>query len=210
MNAKELRETYLQFFEERDHKRIPSAPLLPENDPTVLFTTAGMHPLVPFLLGEPHPLGRRLVNFQKCIRTNDIDEVGDPSHLTFFEMLGNWSLGDYFKQESLTWSYEFLTQVLGIDPARLAVTVFAGDAMPRATKNPRDIWRRLGIPASASSTCPRQITGGGRPAPPARAALIRKCSTTPGGPITPAAVRAALRQVAGDLEQCLHGIRQDR
>ena len=117
MNAKQLRETYLQFFEEFGHKRIPSAPLLPENDPTVLFTTAGMHPLVPFLLGEPHPLGKRLVNFQKCIRTNDIDEVGDSSHLTFFEMLGNWSLGDYFKQESLTWSYEFLTQALGLDPA---------------------------------------------------------------------------------------------
>ena len=112
MNAKQLRETYLQFFEEFGHKRIPSAPLLPENDPTVLFTTAGMHPLVPFLLGEPHPQGRRLVNFQKCIRTNDIEEVGDASHLTFFEMLGNWSLGDYFKQESLAWSYEFLTRVL--------------------------------------------------------------------------------------------------
>lgn len=146
MNTKELREKYVQFFEERGHRRIPSAPLLPENDPTVLFTTAGMHPLVPFLLGEPHPLGKRLVNFQKCIRTNDIDEVGDPSHLTFFEMLGNWSLGDYFKSESLRWSHEFLTSELGIDPERLAVTVFAGD-----TDAPRDdesaaIWRSLGIP----------------------------------------------------------------
>ena len=117
MNANELRERYLRFFEERGHRRIPSAPLLPENDPTVLFTTAGMHPLVPFLLGEPHPQGKRLVNFQKCIRTNDIDEVGDPSHLTFFEMLGNWSLGDYFKEESLAWSYEFLTQRAGHRPA---------------------------------------------------------------------------------------------
>src|SRR5512142_1165207 len=126
MNAKELRERYIRFFEERRHRYIPAAPLLPENDPTVLFTTAGMHPLVPFLLGEPHPQGKRLVNFQKCLRTNDIDEVGDTSHLTFFEMLGNWSLGDYFKEESLRWSYEFLTRELGIDPARLAVTVFAG------------------------------------------------------------------------------------
>ena len=146
MNAKQLRETYLQFFEEFGHKRIPSAPLLPENDPTVLFTTAGMHPLVPFLLGEPHPLGKRLVNFQKCIRTNDIDEVGDSSHLTFFEMLGNWSLGDYFKQESLTWSYEFLTQALSIDPGRLVVTVFAGDADAPRDEESAAIWRGLGIP----------------------------------------------------------------
>jgi alanyl-tRNA synthetase len=118
---------YQQFFEARGHRRIPSAPLLPENDPTVLFTTAGMQPLVPFLLGEAHPMGQRLVNVQRCIRTGDIDEVGDSSHLTFFEMLGNWSLGDYFKRESLAWSYEFLTQVLGIPLNKLAVTVFAGD-----------------------------------------------------------------------------------
>lgn len=146
MNARQLRETYLQFFEEFGHKRIPSAPLLPENDPTVLFTTAGMHPLVPFLLGEPHPQGRRLVDFQKCIRTNDIEEVGDSSHLTFFEMLGNWSLGDYFKQESLTWSYEFLTRVLKLDPSRLAVTVFAGDADAPRDEESASIWRGLGIP----------------------------------------------------------------
>src|SRR5512145_264813 len=144
MNAKELREQYIRFFEQRGHRRIPSAPLLPENDPTVLFTTAGMHPLVPFLLGEPHPQGKRLVNFQKCIRTNDIDEVGDPSHLTFFEMLGNWSLGDYFKRESLAWSYEFLTDVLGIDPGRLAVTVFAGDADAPRDAESAGIWRELG------------------------------------------------------------------
>src|SRR5665648_122652 len=127
MNARQLRESYFRFFEERGHQRIPSAPLIPENDPTVLFTPAGMQPLVPYLLGEAHPLGKRLVNVQRCIRTNDIEEVGDNSHLTFFEMLGNWSLGDYFKQESLTWSYEFLTGELGIDPEKLAVTVFAGD-----------------------------------------------------------------------------------
>jgi alanyl-tRNA synthetase len=146
MNADQLRESYQQFFEERGHARIASAPLQPENDPTVLFTTAGMHPLVPFLLGEPHPSGKRLVNFQKCIRTNDIDEVGDTSHLTFFEMLGNWSLGDYFKQESLPWSYEFLTRVLGLDSRRLAVTVFAGDSDAPRDDESADIWRRLGLP----------------------------------------------------------------
>jgi alanyl-tRNA synthetase len=146
MKAQELRDRYLQFFEKRGHKRIPSAPLLPENDPSALFTSAGMHPLVPFLLGEPHPLGRRLVNFQKCLRTNDIDEVGDLSHLTFFEMLGNWSLGDYFKEESLSWSYEFLIQELGIDPVRLAVTVFAGDQDAPRDDVSAHIWRGLGIP----------------------------------------------------------------
>jgi len=146
MNANELRETYLQFFEELGHKRIQSAPLLPENDPSVLFTTAGMHPLVPFLLGEPHPLGRRLVDFQKCLRTNDIDEVGDAAHLTFFEMLGNWSLGDYFKQESLAWSFQFLTQVLHLDPQRLAVTVFAGDNDAPRDDESAAVWRSLGIP----------------------------------------------------------------
>jgi alanyl-tRNA synthetase len=146
MQVNELRERYQQFFEARGHKRVRSAPLLPENDPTVLFTTAGMHPLVPFLLGEPHPLGRRLVDVQKCLRTDDIDEVGDTTHLTFFEMLGNWSLGDYFKQESLAWSYEFLVQVLGLDPARLSVTVFAGDADAPRDDESAGIWRRLGIP----------------------------------------------------------------
>jgi alanyl-tRNA synthetase len=146
MNANELREQYQQFFEARGHQRIRSAPLLPENDPTVLFTTAGMHPLVPFLLGEPHPLGRRLVDVQKCLRTDDIDEVGDTTHLTFFEMLGNWSLGDYFKKESLAWSYEFLTQNLALDPARLSVTVFAGDADAPRDDDSAETWRRLGIP----------------------------------------------------------------
>jgi alanyl-tRNA synthetase len=146
MNADQLRESYQQFFEERGHARIASAPLQPENDPTVLFTTAGMHPLVPFLLGEPHPSGKRLVNFQKCIRTNDIDEVGDTSHLTFFEMLGNWSLGDYFKQESLPWSYEFLTRVLGLNSSRLAVTVFAGDSDAPRDDESAHIWRSLGLP----------------------------------------------------------------
>jgi alanyl-tRNA synthetase len=146
MHASELRQLYHQFFEERGHRRIPSAPLMPENDSTVLFTTAGMHPLVPFLLGEPHPQGKRLVNVQRCIRTGDIEEVGDASHLTFFEMLGNWSLGDYFKEESLAWSYEFLTQVLDLNPASLSVTVFAGDESAPRDEESAQIWRRLGIP----------------------------------------------------------------
>lgn len=156
MEANELREKYQQFFEARGHKRIHSAPLLPENDPTVLFTTAGMHPLVPFLLGEPHPLGRRLVDVQKCLRTDDIEEVGDPSHLTFFEMLGNWSLGDYFKQDSITWSYEFLTQVLGLDLGRLAVTIFAGDADAPRDNESAEIWRRLGVPAERIFFLPKK------------------------------------------------------
>ena len=109
LTTKELRELYQKFYEEHDHKRITSASLIPENDPTVLFTMAGMHPLVPYLLGEPHPEGKRLTDVQKCIRTGDIDDVGDNSHLTFFEMLGNWSLGDYFKKEAIKMSFEFLT-----------------------------------------------------------------------------------------------------
>src|SRR5215471_7204332 len=123
MTADELRAKYIEFFVSKGHAQIQGKSLLPENDPTVLFTTAGMHPLVPYLLGQEHPAGKRLVDFQKCVRTGDIDEVGDPSHLTFFEMLGNWSLGDYFKEEALAWSYEFVTQVLELPKARLAVTV---------------------------------------------------------------------------------------
>lgn len=145
MTSNELREKFIEFFREKGHAAILSASLIPENDPTVLFTTAGMHPLVPYLLGEPHPEGKRLVSAQKCIRTGDIDDVGDNRHLTFFEMLGNWSLGDYFKQESIAWSYEFLTSPrwLNIDPRKLYITVFAGD-----DDAPRDlesfvIWQDL-------------------------------------------------------------------
>ncbi|MGB4571987.1 MAG: alanine--tRNA ligase-related protein, partial [Rectinemataceae bacterium] len=124
----ELRRKYIEFFKARGHVEISGKSLIPENDPTVLFTTAGMHPLVPYLMGEPHPAGKRLTDYQKCIRTGDIEAVGDPSHLTFFEMLGNWSLGDYFKKEALTWSFEFLTNpaYLGIPVEKLSVTVFAG------------------------------------------------------------------------------------
>ncbi len=145
MTAKELRTMYVNFFKERGHREIPSASLLPENDPTVLFTTAGMHPLVPYLLGEKHPLGRRLTDVQKCIRTSDIDEVGNDVHLTFFEMMGNWSLGDYFKEESVSMSYEFLTRHLHIPPERLAVTVFAGDETAPADQETAQAWKRLGL-----------------------------------------------------------------
>ena len=129
LSSNELRALFLKFFQKKGHSVIPSASVIPENDPTVLFTTAGMHPLVPYLLGQKHPQGTRLTDVQKCIRTGDIDDVGDPSHLTFFEMLGNWSLGDYFKDQMIPWSWEFLTspEWLGIDPDKLAFTVFEGD-----------------------------------------------------------------------------------
>ncbi|MBN2087169.1 alanine--tRNA ligase [Candidatus Peregrinibacteria bacterium] len=148
MQAKELRKKYLEFFKEKGHAIISSAPLLPENDPTVLFTTAGMHPLVPYLLGEPHPAGTRLTSCQKCIRTGDIDEVGDDSHLTFFEMLGNWSLGDYFKKEAIEFSFEFLTSEkwLNIPVNMLAVTVFEGDDDAPKDEESAKIWKSLGIP----------------------------------------------------------------
>lgn len=147
VNAKQLRQMWFDFFSKRAHAIISSASLIPENDPTVLFTTAGMHPLVPYLLGEKHPAGVRLADVQKCVRTGDIDEVGDASHCTFFEMLGNWSLGDYFKDEMIPWSYEFLTSpdYLGIDPSRLAVSVFAGDDdCPRDEQSAR-LWEKAGI-----------------------------------------------------------------
>lgn len=145
MTANELRTMYVNFFKERGHKEIASASLLPENDPTVLFTTAGMHPLVPYLLGEKHPSGKRLTDVQKCIRTEDIDEVGDDTHCTFFEMLGNWSLGDYFKQESISMSFEFLTKYLNIPVERLAVTVFEGDELVPADEEAVNIWKSMGL-----------------------------------------------------------------
>lgn len=147
ITAKQLRQMWLNFWASKGHAVISSASLIPENDPTVLFTTAGMHPLVPYLLGEKHPAGKRLADVQKCVRTGDIDEVGDASHCTFFEMLGNWSLGDYFKKEMIPWSYEFLTSpdYLGIDPSRLAVSVFAGDDdCPRDTEA-AELWENAGI-----------------------------------------------------------------
>ena len=147
ITSAQLREKYLRFFEQRGHAIIPGASLIPENDPTVLFTTAGMHPLVPYLMGQPHPKGRRLADVQKCVRTGDIEQVGDATHCTFFEMLGNWSLGDYFKRESISYSFEFLTKELGIDKSLLAVTVFKGDSDAPKDIESASIWQELGIPA---------------------------------------------------------------
>lgn len=146
MNSNELREKFLDFFQKRGHTIIPSASLIPENDPTVLFTTAGMHPLIPFLMGENHPGGKKIASCQKCIRTVDIDEVGDQWHLTFFEMLGNWSLGDYWKKETLEWSVEFLTQELNISLDKIAVSVFEGDDDAPFDEETYKIWKSLGIP----------------------------------------------------------------
>ncbi|MCJ8332542.1 MAG: alanine--tRNA ligase [Lentisphaeria bacterium] len=150
MKAKELRQKYLDFFTEKGHSVIGSALLVPENDPTVLFTTAGMHPLVPYLMGQKHPEGTRLVNFQKCIRTGDIEEVGDDTHLTFFEMLGNWSLGDYFKEEAIAYSFEFLTSEkwLNLPIERLSITVFAGDDDAPFDEESYNFWIGHGIPAA--------------------------------------------------------------
>ncbi len=146
MDRKQLIKEYIDFFKSKGHKQIPNSSLIPVNDPTVLFTTAGMHPLVPYLLGEKHPQGKRLVNVQKCLRTVDIENVGDLYHHTFFEMLGNWSLGDYWKKEAIEWSYEFLTKILKIDPKKLSVTVFEGDKdAPKDTESEK-VWLGVGIP----------------------------------------------------------------
>ncbi|MDI6774655.1 MAG: alanine--tRNA ligase [Verrucomicrobiota bacterium] len=158
MTANELREMYLGFFGSKGHAIISGASLIPQNDPTVLFTTAGMHPLVPYLLGEPHPAGKRLANRQKCVRTGDIDDVGDVSHLTFFEMLGNWSFGDYFKQEAIAWSFEFLTSksCLGFSPDKLSVTVFRGNESAPRDEESISIWKSLGIPESRIYALPME------------------------------------------------------
>ena len=163
LTADELREEYLRFFESKGHVRISGASVIPENDPTVLFTTAGMHPLVPYLMGEmPHPAGTRLTDVQKCVRTGDIDEVGDAAHLTFFEMLGNWSLNDYFKKEAISWSFEFLTKHLGFSPEQLNVTVFRGegnegeDGYIPADEEAVEIWKSVGIPEERIFRLPRE------------------------------------------------------
>lgn len=152
----ELRSKYIEFFKSKDHIEISGKSLVPENDPSVLFTTAGMHPLVPYLLGEPHPAGKRLTDYQKCIRTGDIEEVGDEGHLTFFEMLGNWSLGDYFKKESIAFSWEFLVSPkwLALDPAKISVTVFAGDENSPRDEVSADAWKSLGMPADRIAYLP--------------------------------------------------------
>ena len=141
-----LKDMYIDFFVRHGHVQIPSSPVVPENDPSVLFNTAGMQPLIPYLLGEPHPCGTRLCDYQKCIRTNDLDNIGDTYHHTFFEMLGNWSLGDYFKKEAISWSFEFLTKVLNIPVNRLAVTVFAGNDKVPFDEESYNLWRQMGIP----------------------------------------------------------------
>jgi alanyl-tRNA synthetase len=155
MDATKLRQVFRQFYQEQGHAFIRSASLIPEHDPSVLFTTAGMHPLVPFLLGEPHPAGKRLANWQKCLRTNDIVEVGDDIHLTFFEMLGVWSLGDYWKPEALRMSYTFLTERLGLDGARLHVTCFAGDDDAPGDIEAAEVWQSIGIPAQHITFLPK-------------------------------------------------------
>ena len=158
LTAKELRKMWIDFYKERGHAYIPSASLVPENDPSVLFTTAGMHPLVPYLLGEKHPLGKRLVDIQKCVRTGDIDDVGDDYHCTFFEMLGNWSLGDYFKKEKIAWSFEFLTspKYLDINKDDLAVTVFAGDEDAPRDKESYNAWKNCGLKDSQIFFLPKE------------------------------------------------------
>ncbi|MDD2232941.1 MAG: alanine--tRNA ligase [Sphaerochaetaceae bacterium] len=156
MTANELRKKYIDFFVSKGHAHITGASLIPENDPTVLFTTAGMHPLVPYILGAEHPAGRRLTDYQKCIRTGDIDSVGDTAHLTFFEMLGNWSLGDYFKKEAISYSYEFMTKVIGLDPSKLSVTVFAGDSEVPCDEESAKVWESLGIPRERIFFLPRE------------------------------------------------------
>ena len=143
MNLKDL---YINFFISNGHKQIPSAPVVPENDPSVLFNTAGMQPLIPYLMGQPHPYGTRLCDYQKCIRTNDLDSIGDTYHHTFFEMLGNWSLGDYFKKEAITWSFEFLTKVLNIPSEKISVTCFEGDKDAPRDEEAASIWEECGIP----------------------------------------------------------------
>ena len=145
ITREELIKKYQEFFQSKDHKVIPSSSLIPSNDPTVLFTTAGMHPLVPFLLGQKHPLGKKLVGIQKCIRTVDLEEVGDTTHHTFFEMLGNWSLGNYWKEDAIKYSYEFLTKELKIPKEKISVTCFKGDKdAPKDTES-ANVWKSLGI-----------------------------------------------------------------
>src|SRR3972149_1560854 len=146
VTANEIRSKYLKFFESRGHQIIPSAPLVPENDPTPLFTGSGMQPMLPYLLGEPYPQGiTRIVDSQKCFRAQDIEEVGDNRHQTFFEMLGNWSLGDYFKEEQLAWYWEFLTQVLKFPKEKLYVSVFEGDKQIPRDEEADNIWKKLGV-----------------------------------------------------------------
>jgi alanyl-tRNA synthetase len=159
MQSSEIRERFLKFFEKRGHKIIPSASLVPENDPSVLFNTAGMQPLVPYLLGQEHPMGKRIADIQKCVRTGDLEDIGDNRHFSFFEMMGNWSLGDYFKEDAIKWSYEFLTskeEGLGLDVSRLYFTIFEGDENAEFDQESKDIWMKLGIPENRIYALPAE------------------------------------------------------
>ncbi|MBP6879432.1 MAG: alanine--tRNA ligase [Candidatus Pacebacteria bacterium] len=159
MNSSEIRKRFLDFFEKRGHSIVPSAPLVPQNDPSVLFNTAGMQPLVPYLMGERHPLGSRIADIQKCVRTGDLEDIGDNRHFSFFEMMGNWSLGDYFKDEAIKWSYEFLTskeEGLGLDPNLLYVTIFEGDENAPLDEESKNIWMSLGIPENRIYALPAE------------------------------------------------------
>ena len=211
-SAAELRSLFLDFFAQKGHAVIPSASLIPENDPTVLFTTAGMHPLVPYLLGAKHPMGTRLTDVQKCIRTGDIDDVGDASHLTFFEMLGNWSLGDYFKKEAISWSWEFLTspQWLGLDKDRLAFTVFAGDDdCPRDEGSGQSLardgckGRSYLLPAQG-----KQLVGSRGPDRSLRPGYGDVHHHGQGALRSGLFPRLLLRSVSGNLERRVHAVRQ--
>ncbi|MDD2646704.1 MAG: alanine--tRNA ligase-related protein, partial [Patescibacteria group bacterium] len=158
MGSQQVRQKFLDFFKEKGHAIIPSASLIPENDPTVLFTTAGMHPLVPFLLGEKHPAGNKLADVQICLRTDDIDEVGDEAHHTFFEMLGNWSLGSYWKDDAIKWSFEFLTSKkwLGLEKEKIGITIFAGDKDAPLDEETKKIWLSLGISENKIKPLPKK------------------------------------------------------
>ena len=156
MDRKDLIKKYIEFFKLKGHAQIKNSSLVPENDPTVLFTTAGMHPLVPYLLGQPHPQGKRVCNVQRCVRTGDIDEVGDTTHHTFFEMLGNWSIGDYFKKEAIEMSYEFLTKVLKLPKERLAVTVFEGNKNAPRDEEAAQLWKAMGMPKERIAYLPAE------------------------------------------------------
>lgn len=156
MKAKELRDLFVSFFKSNNHQEIPNSGLIPENDPTTLFISAGMHPLVPYLLGQPHPLGKRLTNIQQCLRTGDIDEVGDTYHHTFFEMLGNWSLGDYFKKDIIPWSYQFLTEKLKINPCHIHVTCFIGDNDSPKDEESASLWQKSGISSERIHFLPKK------------------------------------------------------
>ena len=175
MQAKELKKMYLDFFKNKGHAIIPSAPLIPENDPTALFTTAGMHPLVPFIIGQPHHLGKKIADVQKCLRTGDIDEVGDETHTTFFEMLGNWSLGDYFKKDAIAMSFEFLTKVLKIPLSHLAFTCFKGDADAPKDEEAANLWKSHGVKEERIAYLEKKDNWWGQWVKPALADLIQKC-----------------------------------